>query len=337
MKLPKVKLPKIKPIVTTCPTKTAAGFTLVEMLLILFILGSLALLTTAIVDGVDDQSRFDQTKSRLEQIRRAVIGDTSRTLNGQPDVRGFVVDMGRLPANLAELVSQGGMPAWDLSSVQIPGVSSVTIELPGGWRGPYLEVPPTANSTPKFRDGWNNVGGADHAVNFGWIFTLKKEDGLDTTNPNDAVALQVRSHGSDGISGVEVDTENPYATDFPVSTQNLVEKNDMFIDIDKLRIEFSKQVSNASPSLRLEFYYWENGSVNSVPSTSFNADLSAASADAIFVPPQVFPAGNYAALILCDDDAVFDGDCESPHGNTRPFYFTLVPRSQLPVIRWNIQ
>jgi type II secretory pathway pseudopilin PulG len=320
------------------PNRHVAGFTLVELLLILFILGSLALLTTAIVDGVDEQSRFDQTKSRLEQIRRAVIGDTSRTLNGQPDVRGFVVDMGRLPANLAELVSQGGMPAWGLSSVQTEGVSPVTIELFGGWRGPYLEVPPSFDGAPKIRDGWNNVGGTDDAEKFGWIFTLKKEDGSDTTNPNDAVALQVRSHGSDGVSGVEVDTENPYATDFPISTQNLVEKNDMFIDIDKLRIEFSTQVSNASPSLRLQFYYWENGSVNWVPSASFNADLSSVSVEAEFNPEQVFPAGNYAAVILCDsNNEVYDGDCGSPHQNTKPYYFTLVPRSQLPVIRWNIQ
>jgi type II secretory pathway pseudopilin PulG len=314
----------------------AAGFTLVELLLILFILGSLALLTTAIVDGVDEQSRFDQTKSRLEQIRRAVIGDTSRTLNGQPDLRGFVVDMGRLPANLAELVSQGGMPVWGLSSVE---VSPVTIELPGGWRGPYLETSPSFSGTPKFRDGWNNVGGADDEVKFGWIFKLRDKDGNETTDLDEAVVLQVRSHGSDGISGVEVDAENPYASNFPASSQNLIEKNDVFIKIDKLRIEFSKQVSIASSDLKLGFYFWDytDGSVLSVPSEVFSADLSAVSAEAEFLPDQVFPAGNYAAVILCNDGSVYDGDCVSPHLNITPYYFTLVPRSQLPVIRWNIQ
>lgn len=312
----------------------AAGFTLVELLLILFILGSLALLTTAIVDGVDDQSRFDQTKSRLEQIRRAVIGDTSRTLNGQPDVRGFVVDMGRLPANLAELVSQGGMPAWGLSSVQTPGVSSVTIELPGGWRGPYLEVPPSFDGAPKIQDGWNNSGDTDDAENYGWIFQLKKADGSVTTDLNEAVALQVRSHGSDGVSGVEVDTENRYATDFPVSTQNLVEKNDVFIYIDKLKIEFSKAV-DTPPTLQLEIYQSENGAIVPLRSDNIDLGISAVTAEAVF--NNDFPAGNYAAVLICyDENELFDGDCIPPNTVT-PVYFTLVPRSQLPVIRWNIQ
>lgn len=316
------------------PNRHAAGFTLVELLLILFLLGSLALVTTAIVDGIDEQSRFDQTKSRLEQIRRAVIGDTSRTLNGQPDVRGFVVDMGRLPANLRELVAQGGMPAWGLSAVSTTGVSSVTIELPGGWRGPYLETSPSFDGTPKFRDGWSNSGDSDDAMNFGWIFQLKKADGSVTSDLNEAVALQVRSHGLDGVSGIEVDTENPYATDFPASSQNLVEKNDVFVNIDKLKIEFSKPVDTPS-ILQLEIYQSENGAIVPLLSDDFSLGISAVTAEAGF--NNDFPAGNYAAVLICkNENELFDGDCTAPSAVT-PVYFTLVPRSQLPVIRWNIQ
>jgi len=55
--------------------------------------------------------------------------------------------------------------------------------------------------------------------------------------------------------------------------------------------------------------------------------------------------GRYAAVVMCDvnnngdpsDDIVFDGDCTSNPVHTNPYYFTLVPRRQLPNIPWHIQ
>src|SRR5690606_8738354 len=110
------------------------------------------------------------------------------------------------------------------------------------------------------------------------IFQLKKADGSVTSNLNEAVTLQVRSHGSDGISGVEVDTENPYATDFPASSQNLVEKNDVFVNIDKLKIEFSKPV-DTPPTLQLEIYQSENGAIVPLLSDDINLGISAVTAE----------------------------------------------------------
>lgn len=302
------------------------------MLLILFILGSLALLTTAIVDGVDDQSRFDQTKSRLEQIRRAVIGDTSRTLNGQPDVRGFVVDMGRLPANLRELISADGMQAWGISKIDIedPGFSTVTIELYGGWRGPYLEMPPSFDGTPELRDGWNNVGGADDADNFGWDVPSPVSDNL-----------IVRSLGADGAMG-QSDPDNPYHEDFPSLSAVLVEENDFRIAIDKFTIRFSQMPAPGYP-LHVLLYQRKDGlALTSIPeSISFSTLSGVDTYDAKF-PDDITEMGEYAAIVICNPSTpppikVFDGDCSGNTLHTRPFYFTLVPRSQLPVIRWNIQ
>lgn len=300
------------------------------MLLILFILGSLALLTTAIVDGVDDQSRFDQTKSRLEQIRRAVIGDTSRTLNGQPDVRGFVADMGRLPANLRELVSADGMQAWGISKIDIEdlGYSPVTIELYGGWRGPYLEVPPSFDGTPEFRDGWNNVGGVDDADNFGWEVQVSDN-------------LVVRSLGADGAVG-QSDPDNPYHADFPSLSAVLVDENDFKVAFDKFAVTFSQM---PAPGFELHVLLYERkngGALASIPeSISFTTLSGVDTYDAQF-PNEITEMGEYAAIVICKPSTpppikVFDGDCSGNDLHTRPFYFTLVPRSQLPVIRWNIQ
>jgi hypothetical protein len=51
-----------------------------------------------------NQQRFETTKQRMEQIRYAIIGDSSRSLNGQPTISGFIADTGRLPASIQNLM-----------------------------------------------------------------------------------------------------------------------------------------------------------------------------------------------------------------------------------------
>ena len=82
------------------------GFTLLEIVLVLFLLGLMASSTLFLTQGVEDQTKYDETKHRLKMIRTAIIGDSSRTINGHPEVSGFAADMGRLPECLRELLSQ---------------------------------------------------------------------------------------------------------------------------------------------------------------------------------------------------------------------------------------
>jgi len=53
------------------------------------------------------QGRYEVTKDRYEKIRRAIIGRPDVLINGQPDISGFVADMGRLPDNVRELFQMG--------------------------------------------------------------------------------------------------------------------------------------------------------------------------------------------------------------------------------------
>ncbi|HSF71401.1 MAG TPA: prepilin-type N-terminal cleavage/methylation domain-containing protein, partial [Methylotenera sp.] len=158
--------------------RSQLGFTLVELLLVILVLSSLALATTFLVDGLNEQTRFDDTKTRLQLIRQAIVGDTSRTLNGQPEMRGFVADMGRLPLNINELLEIGGQPAWGLSAVTASDISPVvTISLNAGWRGPYLDtLPDSSDGERRFRDGWGNGDLSD--VNFGWQYTADDLSGV---------------------------------------------------------------------------------------------------------------------------------------------------------------
>ena len=72
------------------------GFTLLEIVLVLFLLGLMASSTLFLTEGIEDQAKYDETKHRIEMIRIAIIGDTSRTINGRPAIGGFASDVGAL-------------------------------------------------------------------------------------------------------------------------------------------------------------------------------------------------------------------------------------------------
>lgn len=85
------------------------GFTLLELVLVLFLIALMASAALLLTEGVEDQARYDETKRRMELIRKAIVGDPSRTVNGGPEISGFVADMGRLPGCVAELLTPGAV------------------------------------------------------------------------------------------------------------------------------------------------------------------------------------------------------------------------------------
>lgn len=160
--------------------RLSAGFSLIELtvaLLIVVLLAGIALRST---NELSFQVRYEQTQERLNRIKEAIIGNPSRTVNGQPDISGFVADMGRLPQNIRELIDNSiahsdcdlnnandldgdgnsaldRCPSW--SAVGNPGSLGV------GWRGPYLTVSNSPDSADAFTDGWGREGSDG---NYGW-------------------------------------------------------------------------------------------------------------------------------------------------------------------------
>jgi len=310
--------------------QTCKGFTLLEMLLVIALLGMMALTATALVDNFDEQSRFDVTKSRLQQIKTAIVGDPTRTLNGEPAISGFVADMGRLPDNIEELIEPVGM-LW--TAIDISGVSGVVGQLYGGWHGPYLDVMPSsgASAVRAFRDGWGNDDGTP---NFGWNFT----SGVN--------ALIVQSYGSG--PGTDI-----YEVDYP-ATGNLIEVNDWAIDVSSVNfnITFNKPPATDEPALKLRLYFLEDGAVefednDAVFGVSGLTSVSSVQPKLVSISPEdPLPMGKYAAVVVCSNDPsdttpfndnIFNGSCSSS-SNHPPYYFTLLPKMQLPInIPWNIQ
>lgn len=190
------------------------GFTLLELLLVVTVLSAVAWMSLGVVSNNSDQVRFEDTRNRLQAIRRAIIGDTSRTVNGGPEVRGYVADMGRLPENLQALVyrqycknhpdittnaSDECTDAGGTWVSQPTYVQDLTTGIWSGWNGPYL--PLGFGSSGRYLDGW---GRNDDSNNFGWIYNA------DSPGTGD---LTIRSRGRDGVAG----GEEPYDSDYPLA------------------------------------------------------------------------------------------------------------------------
>lgn len=167
----------------------ARGFTLLEMLLVVTILGALAFTATAFVENGDDQLRYEDTRTRLEMIRRAVAGEAAPVYGGQVVVSGYVADNGALPGDIASLIADPdpsnpgsfaaeGYAANGLQSPVFDGapegangfndggtlgtdifiLNGAAQQLEKGWRAGYLHAAPGTNGA--FRDGWGNISPA---------------------------------------------------------------------------------------------------------------------------------------------------------------------------------
>ena len=126
-----------------------AGFTLLELVVVLVILGLLAAAGGRAVGRALEQTRFEETQRRLLAIRSALVGDPEvRGPEGRSDF-GYTGDVGELPASLERLLTRGDDPAWAIRAEAISGLTR-----PAGWHGPYL--PPAFHEDPagRLRDGW---------------------------------------------------------------------------------------------------------------------------------------------------------------------------------------
>lgn len=181
--------------------KLRTAFTLAEMLVVLVILALLAFVAVESLRPLANQARFDATRTTLENLRRAIIGDPNS--GDASGVRGFVADTGRFPNSLDELVvpppdfdptTLGGL-LFQLRSA--PGIYS-GISVPTGWRGPYLIIPPGANS-------------ADYGLKDGWGLTLQPQP------PNLLVPDSLGAYQISSAAAGHADAAPEYAVDLTIT------------------------------------------------------------------------------------------------------------------------
>lgn len=125
----------------------AAGFTLVELVIIIVILGIVA--TVAVPRFVDmaESSRRTATLQEMQALRRAIVGNPDIVAGGQVIDRGFEGDVGSPPDRLQDLVARpDSIPAYDpLTRL--------------GWNGPYID----GTGTSYLNDSWDQAYAYDPA------------------------------------------------------------------------------------------------------------------------------------------------------------------------------
>lgn len=93
---------------------TERGFTIIEVVVVIIIVGVLA--TVAIKSGgaLYDASRVEETRQEMDAIARAVVGNPELENNGTRCDFGYVGDVGSLPTSLDNLVTNpGGYTTWN--------------------------------------------------------------------------------------------------------------------------------------------------------------------------------------------------------------------------------
>lgn len=119
------------------------GFTLMELLVVLLIIGILSTVAIRTIDATRDRALFDQTTEEMRQLVFAITGNPNVTSDGKRVDFGFFGDMGRLPDSLRELV--------------------VNVDGSPNWHGPYFRGGLTGDSLGFLYDAWNNLYTYDKA------------------------------------------------------------------------------------------------------------------------------------------------------------------------------
>lgn len=88
------------------------GFTLIEMVIVIVIMGILATVATMNFSSTLDTAKYEAAKSEMEGLARAIIGNPDLYDNGARSDFGYVGDVGALPANLDALVTNPGYSTW---------------------------------------------------------------------------------------------------------------------------------------------------------------------------------------------------------------------------------
>ena len=117
------------------------GFTLVELIIVIVILGILAVFAVPRLGDYINASKINATKQEMLTIKLAIVGDASARVGAVVIDQGYKGDLGFRPVQLEDLVTKpGGDPVYN-PFTQL------------GWNGPYLD---DDGSQSYKKDAWDN-------------------------------------------------------------------------------------------------------------------------------------------------------------------------------------
>jgi prepilin-type N-terminal cleavage/methylation domain-containing protein len=179
-----------------------AGFTLLELVVVVAVMGLISSMAMDVYTDSSNQKRFEATKSRLAEIKFAIIGDPMMRVGSQAILTGYYNDMTVLPSDIGELISDPKSKGECDNSGVITIINETSCTSPATWtsywEGPYLHNLQSNSGNLIFKDAW----GSD----FNWV--------PDSPSTGD---LTVTSYGLAGIAnGPDYEEDKPriiYATE----------------------------------------------------------------------------------------------------------------------------
>lgn len=135
-----------------------AGFTLLELVLVLFIVALIATTPLLFIDNQDNQIRYDETLQKMQMIRDAII--QRQEYRNQPVLSGFVIDNGVLPNGIDALISNSenwqsvsqSKPYFKIDDISPSSTQLTNIKILKGHKGSYINKGIDSNN--ELRDGW---------------------------------------------------------------------------------------------------------------------------------------------------------------------------------------
>lgn len=138
------------------------GFTLLEILMVIILIGIVAATAVMFIGNILEQQSVDLTLKDMQNLNHAIAGNPDLVEGGVRNSFGYAGDMGALPANLTALILQGGQLGWRADT----GFGGLTnLGTGAGWRGPYVEdKQDDSGNYLALLDGWGRPYSYDAAT-----------------------------------------------------------------------------------------------------------------------------------------------------------------------------